>query len=225
MPDTLHGRHIVLTAGPTLEPIDPVRFISNRSSGKQGYAIASALAALGARVTLISGPTALNDPANVETIRVETALEMLAAVETALPADVFIGVAAVSDWRPASRADKKLKLDKSDFCALPLTENPDILKTISNHADMRPDLVIGFAAETHDIIEHARGKLQRKGCDGIIANDVSGDVMGGDNNQVTWVSASQTDHWPSESKVEVAARIARQISQTIATTCNEDTPT
>jgi phosphopantothenoylcysteine decarboxylase/phosphopantothenate--cysteine ligase len=224
MPDALKGRHVVLTAGPTLEPIDPVRFISNRSSGKQGYAIATALAALGARVTLVSGPTALNDPANVETIRVETALDMLAAVESALPADVFIGVAAVSDWRPASRADKKLKLDKSDFSALPLTENPDILKTISNHPNERPDLVIGFAAETHDIIEHARGKLQRKGCDWIIANDVSGDVMGGDSNQVTLVTANQIDSWPSTSKADVAARIAAQISQTIATLCNEDTP-
>ena len=222
MPDTLKGRHIVLTAGPTLEPIDPVRFISNRSSGKQGYAIATALAALGARVSLVSGPTALNDPIGVETIRVETALEMLAAVENALPADVFIGVAAVSDWRPTTRANKKLKLDKAEFCSLPLTENPDILKTISNHVKSRPALVIGFAAETHDLIEHAQGKLQRKGCDWIIANDVSGDVMGGDSNQVIHVTADNIDRWPSMSKEAVAIRIADQIALTITDNQREE---
>lgn len=212
MPETMKGRHVVLTAGPTLEPIDPVRFISNRSSGKQGYALASALAALGADVTLVSGPTALNDPSGVTTHRVETALEMLDAVENALPADVFIAVAAVADWRPATSADKKLKLDKACFNALPLTENPDILKTISQSKTLRPELVIGFAAETDDVQAHAVAKRERKACDWIIANDVSGDVMGGEDNQIILVTESGCKSWPRLSKNDVAVRLSDQIA-------------
>lgn len=219
MTNPLAGRRIVITAGPTLEAIDPVRFISNRSSGKQGYAIAEACAALGADVVLVSGPTALNDPAGVETIRIESARDMLAAVEGALPADVFIAVAAVADWRPAQAHDKKIKGNKGEMAALPLVENPDILKTISQRTEARPGLVIGFAAETHDVEDHARQKLARKGCDWIIANDVSGDVMGGDENAVAIVS--RDDVWRSQraSKSEIARLIAGRIADAVVETC------
>jgi phosphopantothenoylcysteine decarboxylase/phosphopantothenate--cysteine ligase len=215
MSEPLSGRHILITAGPTREPIDPVRFLSNHSSGRQGYAIAEACAALGARVTLISGPTALPDPANITTIRIETALEMLAAVEAALPADVFIAVAAVADWRPAEPSCTKLKLDKSSFASLPLTENPDILKTISHLAAHRPDLVVGFAAETHDVEALAVAKRVRKGCDWIVANDVSGDVMGGAENAVTLVTAQGCENWERSPKSEIAARLATRIAQAL----------
>jgi phosphopantothenoylcysteine decarboxylase/phosphopantothenate--cysteine ligase len=212
MTKPLRGRHIVLTAGPTVEPIDPVRFISNRSSGKQGYALAEALAALGAKITLVSGPTALKDPKGVGIIRVETALEMLAAVEQALPADVFIAVAAVADWRPAERAQVKLKLDKSSYSSLPLVENPDILKTVSQLQTGRPALVIGFAAETHDVERLATEKRIRKGCDWIIANDVSGDVMGGDKNAIHLIMNDSIDTWPLASKAIIAQRLAQKIA-------------
>ena len=211
----LKGRHVLITAGPTREPIDPVRFISNHSSGKQGYAIARACAALGARVTLVAGPTALDDPDGIETVHIETARDMLAAVETALPADVFIAVAAVADWRPAEPADRKLKLDKASFSSLPLVENPDILKTIAQRREGRPGLVIGFAAETHDVEALAIAKRARKGCDWIIANDVSGDVMGGTENAVLLVTAAGVESWERAEKSRIADRLAERIATTV----------
>ena len=216
MADALAGRHVLITAGPTREPIDPVRFISNHSSGRQGYAIAKACAALGARVTLVAGPTALDDPDGLETVHVETARDMLAAVEAALPADVFIAVAAVADWRPAEPAEKKLKLDKAAFSSLPLTENPDILKTISSAGTKRPTLVIGFAAETHDVEALARAKRDRKGCDWIVANDVSGDVMGGTDNAVLLVTAEDAELWDRAPKDVVAEKLAKRIASALA---------
>ncbi|WBQ10537.1 hypothetical protein L2D01_01885 [Hyphomonadaceae bacterium ML37] len=208
----------VLTAGPTLEPIDPVRFLSNRSSGKQGYALAEALAAVGFEVTLVSGPTALNDPPGVQTVRVETAREMLTAVERALPADVFIAVAAVADWRPAEPSATKLKLDKSGHGALKLAENPDILKNIAGlDPEARPRLVIGFAAETHDVLEHARAKRVRKGCDWIIANDVSGSAMGGANNAVTLITRDGEESLAEAPKSEIARQIAQRIAAAFKT--------
>jgi phosphopantothenoylcysteine decarboxylase/phosphopantothenate--cysteine ligase len=216
MADALSGRHVLITAGPTREPIDPVRFISNHSSGRQGYAIAKACAALGARVTLVAGPTALDDPDGLETVHVETARDMLAAVEAALPADVFIAVAAVADWRPAEPAEKKLKLDKAAFSSLPLTENPDILKTISSAGTKRPTLVIGFAAETHDVEALARAKRDRKGCDWIVANDVSGDVMGGTENAVLLVTAEDAELWDRAPKDVVAQKLAKRIASALA---------
>lgn len=212
MPDMLTGRHVLITAGPTREPIDPVRFISNHSSGTQGYAIAQACAALGARVTLVAGPTALDDPDDVETVHIETARDMLAAVEQALPADIFIAVAAVADWRPAQAADRKLKLDKASFSSLPLVENPDILKTISQMTDGRPGLVIGFAAETHDVAALAIAKRARKGCDWIVANDVSGDVMGGAENAVLLVTEAGSEAWERAEKSKIAGLLAARIA-------------
>jgi phosphopantothenoylcysteine decarboxylase/phosphopantothenate--cysteine ligase len=216
MSEPLAGRHVLVTAGPTREPIDPVRFISNHSSGKQGYAIATACAALGARVTLVAGPTALADPDGVTTIHVETARDMLEAVETALPADVFIAVAAVADWRPAQPSDRKLKLDKASFSSLPLVENPDILKTIARRDTDRPGLVIGFAAETHDVEALARAKRERKGCDWIVANDVSGDVMGGAENAVLLVTAETSEAWERAPKDLVAEKLANRIATALA---------
>tara|TARA_R110000868_G_scaffold13584_2_gene63170 strand:+ start:13518 stop:14165 length:648 start_codon:yes stop_codon:yes gene_type:complete len=212
MSEPLAGRHVLITAGPTREPIDPVRYISNHSSGKQGYAIAAACAALGARVTLVSGPTALDAPHGVGRVEVETALDMLAAVEAALPADVFIAVAAVADWRPAAPSDTKIKADKSAFSSLQLVENPDILKTISQSTTGRPGLVIGFAAETHDVEALATAKRLRKGCDWIVANDVSGDVMGGTENAVTLVTPEGAEHWERAPKGEIAASLAARIA-------------
>ena len=173
----LEGTHCVVTAGPTREPLDPVRFLSNHSSGRQGYAIAGALAAEGARVTLVSGPVAIEPPRGVDLVKVETARQMLKAVEEALPADVFVSVAAVADWRPARAATKKLKIKGAGSAtpSMELAENPDILRTISNKRKHRPALVVGFAAETNDVEEHAAAKLKRKGCDWIVANDVSGE--------------------------------------------------
>ena len=203
----------VVTAGPTLEAIDPVRFLSNRSSGKQGYAIAAALRDTGFDVTLVSGPTALDDLAGVTMVRVESALDMLAAVQGALPADVFVAVAAVSDWRPAETASHKLKLDKAAATALPLVENPDILKTIANLAPpRRPRLVIGFAAETHDVAEHARDKRRRKGCDWIVANDVSGDAMGGADNAALIITGHDEAVMERAAKAEIAARLVERIA-------------
>lgn len=207
----------IVTAGPTLEPIDPVRFLSNRSSGKQGYAIAEALRDQGFDVVLISGPVALNDPKGLQTVRIETAREMLAAVNEHLPADVFVSVAAVADWRPAETADKKLKLDKGAMASLPLTENPDILKTVSEYGpDQRPRLVVGFAAETHDVIDHARAKRLRKGCDWIVANDVSGDVMGGTENAALLITPDGEEVFARAAKSELAKQLSDRIKQALS---------
>ncbi len=206
----------VLTAGPTLEPIDPVRFLSNRSSGQQGYALAAALADEGFEVTLVSGPTVLPDLAGVTMVRVETALEMMAAVDAALPADVFIAVAAVADWRPSEVSAVKLKLDKSAMASLPLIENPDILKTISRReGHARPSLVVGFAAETHDVAAHARAKRIRKGCDWIVANDVSGDAMGGAQNAALLITPDGEEAFPRAAKAEIAAQLATRIADAV----------
>ncbi len=216
----LAGRRVVITAGPTREPLDPVRHLTNHSSGAQGYAIAEAAAALGAETVLVSGPTALADPEGVETVRVETARDMLAAVEEALPADVFIAVAAVADWRPAEAAPTKLKLKAKRKDAPPpvitLVENPDILRTIAKRRKNRPALVIGFAAETHDVLPHARAKRTRKGCDWILANDVSGDVMGGAENAVTLVTAEGEESWARAAKSDVAARLMARVGDALA---------
>ena len=210
----LTGRRVVVTAGPTHEPIDPVRYIANRSSGKQGYALAASLAALGAEVTLVSGPTNLAGPAQVRTVRVETARQMLAAVEAALPADAFVAAAAVADWRVASEGGEKIKKDGGKTPTFALVENPDILATVSKRASGRPRLVVGFAAETEKVIEHAKAKLARKGCDLIVANDVSPEtgIMGGDRNRVHLVSAGGVEDWPDLDKREVAARLAQAIA-------------
>lgn len=211
----LAGRRAIVTAGPTLEPMDPVRFVSNRSSGRQGYAIALALAELGAQVRLVSGPVALADPPGVQVERVETALEMLAAVEAALPADLFASVAAVADWRPAACAPHKLKL-KGEGAApsVALVENPDILQTIAT-GPRRPRLVVGFAAETDAVEAHAQAKRARKGCDWIVANDVSGDVMGGADNAVSLITAAGVERWPRLDKAEVARRLADRMAQAL----------
>jgi phosphopantothenoylcysteine decarboxylase/phosphopantothenate--cysteine ligase len=210
----LAGKRIVITAGPTHEPIDPVRYIANRSSGKQGYAIARAAAAAGAEVTLVSGPVTLPDPAGVKTVRVESARDMLQAVESALPTDVGIFAAAVADWRTADAGEQKLKKDGSGPPKLTLVENPDILATISRLKTKRPQLVIGFAAETEKVIEHAKAKLRRKGCDWIVANDVSaeGGAMGGDDNAVHLITASGVDSWPAQSKDDVARTLVARIA-------------
>ena len=212
----LRGKHILITAGPTHEPIDPVRYIANRSSGKQGFAIAAAAAQAGARVTLVAGPVHLPTPQGVMRIDVETAREMLVAVESALPADAAIMVAAVADWRTADAADQKLKKDGSGQPApLALVENPDILATLGRHAQ-RPTLLIGFAAETQKIAEHAQAKLARKGADWIVANDVSGDVMGGDANAVEIVTASGIDAWPVMPKDQVAQKLIEKVADALS---------
>jgi phosphopantothenoylcysteine decarboxylase/phosphopantothenate--cysteine ligase len=208
----LAGRRAVVTAGPTAEPIDPVRLITNRSSGKQGYAIAGALAALGAEVTLVSGPTALASPAGVRRVDVETAREMLAACEAALPADIAVCVAAVADWRPESLNGSKIKKGAGGPPAISLVENPDILATLAK-APQRPGLVVGFAAETDDVEAHAQAKLARKGCDWIVANDVSvAGAMGGDENAVAIVSQGGIERWDRLAKGEVARRLAQRIA-------------
>ncbi|MEL7041019.1 MAG: bifunctional phosphopantothenoylcysteine decarboxylase/phosphopantothenate--cysteine ligase CoaBC [Pseudomonadota bacterium] len=211
----LAGRHALITAGPTREPLDPVRFLSNHSSGKQGYAIAAALADAGARVTLVSGPVALDPPTGVDRVSVETARDMLEACQSALPADIFVSVAAVADWRPSQTAAKKMKLKEGERAARPkleLSENPDILATLARKKKQRPTLVIGFAAETHDIDALAIAKLKRKRCDWIIANDVSGDVMGGAMNEVALVTRDGVqDRWPRLTKDEVARRLVARI--------------
>jgi phosphopantothenoylcysteine decarboxylase/phosphopantothenate--cysteine ligase len=208
----LAGRRALVTAGPTAEAIDPVRMLTNRSSGKQGYAVAGALAALGAEVTLVSGPTALPTPAGVVRVDVESAREMLAACEAALPADIAVCVAAVADWRPAAAGEQKIKKDGNAAQPIALVENPDILATLSKHA-RRPRLVIGFAAETNDLEAHAQAKLARKGCDWIVANDVSiAGTMGGDDNAVALVSEGGIERWERMAKGEVARRLADRIS-------------
>ncbi len=215
-PQVLAGKKIVVSAGPTREPLDPVRYLSNHSSGKQGYAIAAALADLGAEVQLVSGPVTIPPPRNVRLVPVETAREMLAAVKAELPADAFISVAAVADWRPATRADNKLKIKgANDKLAMQLVENPDILRHISNKKRKRPTLVIGFAAETTDVEAHARAKLARKGCDWIVANDVSGDVMGGSENQVVLMTADGSERWRRMDKQAVARRLAERIAEAL----------
>ena len=208
----LNGRHVLVTAGPTHEPIDPVRYIANRSSGRQGFAIADALARLGARVTLVSGPVALATPAGVVRVDVETAQEMANAVAVALPADAAVMVAAVGDWR-ADTADQKLKKGETPP-ALQLSENPDILALLAR-SPHRPRLVVGFAAETEQVIEHATAKRTRKGADWIVANDVSGDVMGGEANTVHLVTADGVEHWERMPKAEVARRLAERIADAL----------
>ena len=214
----LTGRRVLVTSGPTHEPIDPVRYIANRSSGKQGHAIAAAAAAAGADVTLISGPVRVPDPYGVKIVKVESAREMLDAVERALPADVAIFAAAVADWRVANAAQQKLKKQPGRSTPeLPLVENPDILATIAKRKSQRPKLVIGFAAETENIAANAKAKLVKKGCDWILANDVSpqSGVMGGDRNMITLVQASGMETWPPQSKEEVASRLVVRISQAL----------
>jgi phosphopantothenoylcysteine decarboxylase / phosphopantothenate---cysteine ligase len=209
----LKGKRAIVTAGPTLEALDPIRFLSNRSSGKQGYAIAQALAEAGAEVTLVSGPTALNDVPGVTMVRVESARDMLAACQAALPADIFVAVAAVADWRPEAKADVKLKL-KGDAKApaMNLVENPDILATIAKAGSNRPNLVIGFAAETHDVLAYATAKRAKKGSDWVVANDVSGNVMGGESNQIMLVTADGQQTWPEAPKGQIAERLVAAIA-------------
>lgn len=211
----LAGRHVLITSGPTHEPIDPVRYIANRSSGKQGHALAEAAYAAGARVTLISGPVTIPDPDHVTTIHVESAAEMMAAVEENLPADIAIMAAAVADWRVVSEGAQKIKKDGSGKPpGLELTENPDILKTIGHHAALRPPLLIGFAAETQDLIKNATSKLERKRADWIVANDVSPEtgIMGGDANTIRLVSASGVEDWPAMDKKAVARKLVERMA-------------
>jgi phosphopantothenoylcysteine decarboxylase / phosphopantothenate---cysteine ligase len=209
----LTGMTALVTAGPTREPVDPVRFLANHSSGKQGYAIADALARAGAQTILISGPVTLAPPQGVKLQRVTTAREMLAACEAALPADVLVMAAAVADWRPDIAANSKIKKSADRVVPLiKLVENPDILASIAQSAQ-RPRLLIGFAAETDDVVQNAIAKRQRKGADWIIANDVSGDVMGGDRNRIHLISETGTEDWPEMTKSEVGAQLAVRIAQ------------
>ncbi len=210
----LNGKHVLVTAGPTHEPIDPVRYIANRSSGKQGYAIAAAAARAGARVTLVSGPVTLPTPPGVERVDIQTAREMAAAVKAALPADIGIMVAAVADWRTSEFAEQKMKKRGSAPPSLRLTENPDILATLSGDPK-RPKLLIGFAAETEDVVRHAKEKRTRKGADWIVANDVSGSVMGGEANAVHIVSAKGVETLPEMPKAEVAAALIERIANAL----------
>jgi phosphopantothenoylcysteine decarboxylase/phosphopantothenate--cysteine ligase len=214
----LAGKRILITAGPTHEPIDPVRYIANRSSGKQGYAIARAAAAAGAKVVLVSGPVKLADPSGIDMVHVESARDMLVAVENSLPADVAIFTAAVADWRVAHEGAQKIKKGSDRVPALQLTENPDILATVAHRTTDRPRLVIGFAAETENVIGNAKAKLARKGCDWILANDVSAErgVMGGDRNTIHLVSARGVEDWPEQSKDEVARMLVATIGKEIA---------
>jgi phosphopantothenoylcysteine decarboxylase/phosphopantothenate--cysteine ligase len=214
-PRPLAGRPILVTSGPTHEPIDPVRYIANRSSGRQGHAIAAALAALGARVTLVSGPVAIPDPPGVETLHVETATEMLAACRAALPVEAAVCVAAVADWRVAApRAGKIKKVAGAEVPSLTLIPNPDILATLSAPSPDRPRLVVGFAAETDDLMAHAVEKRWRKGCDWLVANDVSetGGAMGGLENEVHLITAAGVEDWPRMAKAAVARRLAERIA-------------
>lgn len=212
----LVGKRAIVTAGPTFEPIDPVRGITNRSSGKQGFAIAEALARLGAEVTLVAGPVFLPTPPGVKRVDVETARQMLAASQAALPADVGVFVAAVADWRVDEAFGAKLKKEKGGPPALTFVENPDILATLSASGPQRPKLVVGFAAETDHVEEHARAKLARKGCDWIIANDVTQPgVMGGGENAVLLVTKTKTERWDRAAKDVVAAQIAARIAQAL----------
>lgn len=217
-PRPLAGKHAIVTSGPTHEPIDPVRYLANRSSGRQGHAIATALARLGARVTLVSGPVALADPPGVTVRRVETAREMLAACEAALPADIAVFAAAVADWRVDHAAEGKIK--KRPGAAPPtlgLVPNPDILATLAAPGPRRPTLVVGFAAETDDLMANAQGKRERKNADWIVANDVSPatGIMGGEENAINLVTAAGIDTWPRLPKDQVADRLAARIAAAV----------
>lgn len=213
----LTGKHVLVTSGPTHEPIDPVRYIANRSSGAQGTALAAALRDLGARVTFVTGPASVPPPEGVAVVRVETARDMLAAVQAALPADAAVMAAAVADWRVANAAGQKMKKDGTGRApALDFAENPDILATVSKGAD-RPRLVVGFAAETETVVEHATAKRARKGCDWIVANDVSPEtgIMGGTENAVTLISDQGAEVWPRMGKDAVARRLADRIAEAL----------
>jgi phosphopantothenoylcysteine decarboxylase/phosphopantothenate--cysteine ligase len=214
----LAARQVLVTAGPTHEPIDPVRYIANRSSGKQGYAIAKAAADAGATVTLVSGPVTLPDPPGITVIRIESARDMLAAVEKALPMDAAVFAAAVADWRVAEAGEQKIKKTAGGVPKLALVENPDILATIAKRKTLRPRLVVGFAAETEHVIENARAKRERKGCDWIVANDVSPatGIMGGDHNTVHLITADGIESWPDEAKDEVATDLVARIAKALA---------
>ncbi len=213
----LKGRRALVTAGPTIEPLDPVRVLTNLSSGKQGYAIAGALAALGAEVTLVSGPTALATPLGVRQVNVRTASDMLDACRGALPADVAVCVAAVADWRPQTVSSVKLKKNGGGPPPILLTDNPDILQILSAPGPDRPRLTVGFAAETGNVEDFARAKLAKKGCDWIVANDVSQPgVVGGDDNTVVVIDSQGSDPWPKASKADVARRLARRIAEALA---------
>lgn len=214
----LKGRRVLVTSGPTHEPIDPVRYIANRSSGAQGTAIARALAGLGAQVIFVTGPATVPPPDGVTVIRVETAQQMLAAVEHALPVEAAICAAAVADWRVASASDRKIKKTKGGLPVLEFAENPDILATLSQRTTGRPRLVVGFAAETDDVIANATAKRARKGCDWIVANDVrpSTGIMGGSENAVTLITADGAEDWPRMGKDQVAAQLAARIATTLS---------
>jgi phosphopantothenoylcysteine decarboxylase/phosphopantothenate--cysteine ligase len=213
----LAGKRMLVTSGPTHEPIDPVRYIANRSSGKQGHAIAAAAAAAGAEVILVSGPVNLPDPSGVTMLHVETARQMFEAVEQAMPVDCAVFAAAVADWRVASAGTQKIKKTKEHMSPLALVENPDILATVAHQRAKRPQLVIGFAAETENVIANAKAKLARKGCDWIVANDVSpaSGVMGGDSNSVHLVTAGGVESWPPQSKDDVARALVARIAATL----------
>ncbi len=224
----LSGMHVVVTSGPTHEPIDPVRYLGNRSSGNQGTAIADALSAAGARVTFVTGPATSREPGGCHVVQVQTAIQMKEAVENALPADAAVMVAAVADWRVRRVSNAKISKTANDGPSgrpgggtngleLELVENPDILAMVSNSPDYRPRIVVGFAAETHDVIERARAKRRRKGCDWIIANDVNTETgnMGGGDNQVILVSETQVEEWPRMSKVDVAQRLVKRLTEAL----------
>ncbi len=216
-PGPLAGRRVLVTAGPTREAIDPVRYLSNHSSGRQGYAVAEALARLGAQVTLVSGPTALAAPPGVARVDVQSALQMQAACQAALPVDAAVLVAAVADWRPDGVSDRKLKKGDAGPEPIRLVETPDILAGISAPGPRRPRLVVGFAAETHDMEAHARAKLARKGCNWLVANDVSRPgVFGGADNTVTLVTREGLEPWPPAPKTEIARRLAGRIAEALA---------
>lgn len=215
----LRGKRIIVTSGPTHEPIDPVRYIANRSSGAQGAAVARALSALGAEVVFITGPATVPPPDGVEVVPVQTAREMQAAVDAALPADAGVFAAAVADWRVASASDRKLKKTKDGLPTLEFAENPDILREVARRTKDRPALVVGFAAETNDVVEYATAKRSRKGCDWIVANDVSPEtgIMGGRENAVVLITENGAEHWPRMPKEQVAERLAEAISQSLST--------
>lgn len=220
LPGPLSGQHVIITSGPTHEPIDPVRYIANRSSGAQGTAMAEALRDLGARVTFVTGPATTPPPSGVEVVRVETAQQMRDAVEAALPADAAVMAAAVADWRVVNASDRKMKKDGSGKPpALEMTENPDILAWVSQ-IEARPQLVVGFAAETNDVVAHATAKRVRKGCDWIVANDVSPatGIMGGAENAIVLVTADGAEEWPRLHKAEVARRLATRIAEALGKT-------
>ncbi len=214
----LQGKRVLVTSGPTHEPIDPVRYIANRSSGAQGAAVARALMQLGAEVIFVTGPADVSPPDGVQVVRVETAQQMSDAVDAALPVDAGVFAAAVADWRVASASDRKLKKSRDGLPVLEFAENPDILKRVSNAGEGRPRLVVGFAAETNDVVENATAKRARKGCDWIIANDVSPDtgIMGGSENAVVLISDDGAEEWPRMGKDAVADRLAQKIAEALA---------